>query len=130
MLALSTSPDCTTLAVTDKAFYTQLGQRLTEARKARGMTQVQLAEALGIAQQTLAHYEGGKVRVAVALLPPIAEILDISIDELIGAPAKRAGKRGPAPQLQQKIERLTRLPKAQQRLVLQMLDGVLAQAGR
>jgi hypothetical protein len=40
------------------------------------------------------------------------------------------GKRGPAPQLQQKIERLTRLPKAQQRLVLQMLDGVLAQASR
>jgi hypothetical protein len=32
--------------------------------------------------------------------------------------------------LQQKIERLTRLPKAQQRLVLQMQDGVLAQAGR
>jgi hypothetical protein len=32
--------------------------------------------------------------------------------------------------LQQKIERLTRLPKAQQKLVLQMLDGVLAQAAR
>jgi hypothetical protein len=32
--------------------------------------------------------------------------------------------------LQQKIERLTSLPKAQQKLVLQMLDGVLAQASR
>jgi hypothetical protein len=32
--------------------------------------------------------------------------------------------------LQQRIERLTRLPKAQQRLVLQMLDGVLSQTNR
>jgi hypothetical protein len=32
--------------------------------------------------------------------------------------------------LQQNIERLTRLPKAQQKLVLQMLDGVFAQASR
>jgi hypothetical protein len=38
-----------------------------------------------------------------------------------------ARKRGPAPQIQQKIERLARLPKAKQKLVLEMLDGVLAQ---
>jgi hypothetical protein len=34
------------------------------------------------------------------------------------------------PQTQQKIERLTRLPKAKQKLVLEMLDGVLPQAAR
>jgi len=43
---------------------------------------------------------------------------------------RRACKRGPAPQIQQKIERLTRLPKTQQKVVMQMLDGVLAQASR
>ena len=130
MLAPSTSPDFATLAVTDKAFYVRLGQRLTEARKARGMTQVELAEALGIAQQTLAHYEGGKVRVAVALLPPIAEILGVSVDDLIGTPTKRSGKRGPTPMLQRQIERLHQLPKSQQKVVLRMLDGVLSDAGR
>ena len=40
------------------------------------------------------------------------------------------GKRGPAPRFQQQIERLSALPQAQQRLVMQMLDGVIAQAGR
>jgi hypothetical protein len=34
-----------------------------------------------------------------------------------------------APKLQQQVERLARLPKAQHRVVMQMLDGVLAQAG-
>ena len=38
-----------------------------------------------------------------------------------------AAKRGPAPKLQQQIERITRLPKAQQRFVMQMIDTVLQQ---
>ena len=44
------------MAVTDKAFYQALGQRIADARKARGFTQQQIASELGIAQQTLAHY--------------------------------------------------------------------------
>jgi transcriptional regulator with XRE-family HTH domain len=130
MLDTPSVTDFNTMAVTDKAFYRELGARIATARKAQGLTQVQLAEALGIAQQTLAHYEGGKLRVAVALLPPLAQLLGLSVDELIGTPAKRGGKRGPAPRLQQQIERLSMLPQAQQRLVMQMLDGVIAQAAR
>jgi hypothetical protein len=33
-------------------------------------------------------------------------------------------KRGPTPQLQRHLERLNRLPKAKQKLILEMLDGV------
>jgi transcriptional regulator with XRE-family HTH domain len=130
MLSSSQLPDYATVAVTDKAFYVQLGQRISEARKAQGLTQVQLAETLGIAQQTLAHYEGGKLRVAAALLPPLAQTLGISIEELVGTPTRRAGRRGPTPKLQQQIERLSDLPPAKQRLVMEMLEGVLMQASR
>jgi len=130
MLDAPVTPDLDPMAVTDKAFYVQLGARIAAARKAAGLTQVQLAEALGIAQQTLAHYEGGKLRVAVALLPPLAQHLSVSVEDLIGTATRRNGKRGPAPRFQQQIERLSTLPQSQQRLVMQMLDGVIAQAGR
>jgi hypothetical protein len=40
---------------------------------------------------------------------------------------RSTGKRGPAPKLQQQLERITRLPKAQQRFVMQMIDTVLQQ---
>lgn len=40
-------------------------------------------------------------------------------------PGARVGKRGPTPKLQQERERLQRLPKAKQRLILELLDGVL-----
>lgn len=49
---------------------------------------------------------------------------------LLGESATATKKRGPAPKLQQQVERLAQLPKAQQRVVMQMLDGVLAQQGR
>jgi len=35
------------------------------------------------------------------------------------------GKRGPTPKLQQQIEKLSRLPKAKQRVVMDMIEGVL-----
>jgi len=118
------------VAVIDKAFYEQLGQRIAILRKARGLTQVQLAERLGVAQQTLAHYEAGRLRLLAGALPVLAEELDTSIDALLGTTSTKArSKRGPAPKIQQQLERLAQLPKAKQRFVSQMLDSVLAQEG-
>ena len=113
----------------EKSFFRQLGARIAEFRKSAAITQVQLAETLSVSQQTVASWEVGRRGVPVSVLPALARALSVSVEALIDEKAPPA-KRGPAPQIQQKIERLTRLPKAQQRLVLQMLDGVLAQAAR
>ncbi|WP_219820553.1 helix-turn-helix transcriptional regulator, partial [Xanthomonas axonopodis] len=97
-------------------------------RKGQGLTQVQLAEALGVSQQAITAYESGQRRVPISLLPLLARTLGVTVEDLIGVPAARsAGKRGPAPKLQQQLERITRLPKAQQRFVMQMIDTVLQQ---
>jgi transcriptional regulator with XRE-family HTH domain len=114
----------------EKQFFRQLGSRVAALRKEQGLTQVQLAQALELTQQMVASYEIGRRRIPVSLLPPLARALGTSVEELIGDEGSSTRRRGPAPQIQQKIERLTRLPKAQQKLVLQMLDGVLAQAAR
>jgi hypothetical protein len=54
--------------------------------------------------------------------------LGVTVEDLIGVPASRSsGKRGPAPKLQQQLERITHLPEAQQRFVMQMIDTVLQQ---
>lgn len=94
-----------------------------------GITQVQMAEVLGVSQQAVDAYEMGRRRVPVSALPAIAKALAVSIEELIGETPK-PGKRGPAPRLQQQMERITQLPKTQQKFVMQMLDTVLAQASR
>lgn len=115
----------------ERSFYVALGQRIAERRKAKGITQVQLAEQLGVAQQTLAHYEGGVSRIAVETLAQAAQVLDASVEDLLGMQAKRtAGKRGPQPKIAQQLEQIRALPVTKQRMVAQMIDAVIAQATR
>ncbi len=110
-------------------FFVRLGSRIAQLRKTAGITQVQMAEVLGVSQQTVNSYEVGRRRVPVSALPAIARALAVSIEELIGEDSK-PGKRGPTPQLQQQLNRITQLSKTQQKFVMQMIDTVLAQAGR
>ncbi len=112
------------VVITDKKFYAALGQRIAERRKALGLTQQQLSESLGIAQQTLAHYEVGRLRVAAALLPAFSKTLGLSLEELFGE-ATKTSKRGPAPKLQAQIERIGSLPRSKQRMLLDMLDAAI-----
>jgi transcriptional regulator with XRE-family HTH domain len=122
-----TLPHAIPMAAKEKTFYAALGRRIAEQRKARGITQAQLAEQLGIAQQTMAHYEGGVSRIAVETLTQAAAALGVSVEELIGtSTARTAGKRGPAPKLQQQLERVQALPKAQQLAISRVLESVLA----
>ncbi|PWK79471.1 helix-turn-helix domain-containing protein [Fulvimonas soli] len=84
------------VTATERAFYVELGQRIATLRKAQGLTQVQLAKALGVAQQTLAHYEAGRLRLLAGALPTLADQLGVGVEDLIGAASKRRnGKRGP-----------------------------------
>ena len=64
-----------------------------------------------------------------SLLPKLAQLFGVGVDDLVGL-RNGAGKRGPTPKLQQQIERLSRLPKAKQKMVMEMLEGVLSQASR
>ncbi len=113
----------------DRTFLRALGQRVAERRKAQGLTQAELAARLGISQQLVASYEGGRRRLPVALLPAVAQQLAVSVETLLGL-ANGTSKRGPTPKFQRHLERLSRLPRSRQRFVLDMLETVLQQASR
>jgi len=59
----------------------------------------------------------------------VARYLGVSLDELIGEQPK-PGKREPVPKIQQQLKHISQPPKAKQKVVMKMLDGVLSQAGR
>ena len=113
----------------EQHFFKALGMPIAELRKEQGLSQQALADQLGIAQQTFAHFEVGRARMPVSLLPELARIFGVAVDELLGM-RNGAGKRGPAPKFQKQLERIAQLPRAKQRVVIEMLDGVLAQANR
>jgi transcriptional regulator with XRE-family HTH domain len=113
----------------EEQFFRALGARVAELRKDQGLSQQALAEQLGIPQQTYANYEVARARIPASMLPQLARLFGVGVDELLGL-RNGTGKRGPTPKFQKQLERIAQLPRAQQRLVIQMLDGVLAQSSR
>ena len=114
----------------DKQLYQQLGHRIATMRKTLDLTQTQVAKQLGISQQTLAHYEVGRLRISVSTLITLASILHSSVDELVYGQETIKGnaKRGPASKLQQQVEQVRQLPRTKQQFVMDMLDTVIQQA--
>lgn len=114
----------------ERTYFEGLGARIAHARKDADLTQVQLADRLGIEQPQLASYEVGRRRVPVSLLPRLARALSVTIEALVDEEAPSTpSKRGPVSRLQQQLERIQRLPKADQRVVSTVLEAVLAQHG-
>lgn len=117
------------LSPEDKRFFKEMGARIAQLRKEQNLTQQQLADELELSQQIIASYEIGRRRIPVSTLPRLARTLGVSIETLIGEEQTPA-KRGPTPKLQRHMERISQLPKTQQRFLLQMIETALAQASR
>lgn len=125
--------ECPTVAISqdEREFFVALGARIAQLRKDSHITQVQLAETLGVSQPAINAYETGQRRVPVSMLPTLARTLGVSVEELIGTPQSAAArKRGPAPKIQQHLERISALPKPRQRAVMDVIEALLAQQGR
>ncbi len=56
--------------------------RLEEIRKAKGITQEELANALEVSRQTVGSLENGKYNPSIILAFKIARFFDISIEEV------------------------------------------------
>lgn len=114
----------------ERAFFAALGGRIARLRKDQDITLTQLAELIGVTQQTINSYETGRRRVPVSLLPAIAKRLGVAVEALLADDSKAAAKRGPVPKLQQQMGRITQLPRARQQFVMEVIDSVRAQANR
>ncbi len=63
----------------------RFAERLPRIRKARGLTQAQLADASGLTRQALALIEAGQKRVRLSDAVDIAESIDVSLADLLSA---------------------------------------------
>jgi transcriptional regulator with XRE-family HTH domain len=102
------------------------GPRLAALRKAAGFTQVELAAELGISQRMVAYYESPNATPPANLLPQIASVLGVSIDELFGrAPKRRLVKQEGDSRLRRRLLAIEKLDAAEKRQVLQLIDAFI-----
>ncbi|WP_428623374.1 helix-turn-helix domain-containing protein [Sedimenticola sp.] len=110
----------------DKVFFKKLGKRVAELRKELGIPQTQLAETLKISQQLIAAYETGSRKIPASMLPTLARLFAVSLEQLLGVDELPA-KRGPVSTLQRQIEQIALMPRSKQKFIIEMLDALIKQ---
>ena len=60
-----------------------LGKRIAALRKEKGLKQDALAEALGVSPQAVSKWENDQTCPDISLLPKLADLLGVSVDELL-----------------------------------------------
>jgi len=107
---------------------TECGERLAALRKAAGLSQAQLADAIGIPQRTLSFYERKADHLPSTLVPKLAEVFGVGVDEILGI-HRTGSRRGPKTKLERQLDAVRQLPKSKQKFVSEFLDTVLQSAG-
>ncbi len=96
------------------------GARVAQARRERGLSQGELAEAIRVTQRIVSFYETGNVRIPAETLLKIAEVLKVSVYELLG---RAASSRSPKnPRLWKALRKVEALPRRDQRAVLRYIE--------
>jgi len=88
--------------------FKEIGKKIQQARDDKGLTQVELAQALGITQAGLSNYELGKRRLYLHQIEQIARTLGKDLEYFIGA--ENAGSAGTStPARDRVIRRITNM---------------------
>ena len=100
-----------------------IAKRLQDTRKARGLTQVEIAQQVGIPQTLLSEYERGTVRLHAGIVVALAKTLHVSTDELLGVKHIKAGNGSfQDRRVLRRLQRIEKLPKRAKQTLLKTID--------
>ncbi|CAG0972955.1 partial HTH-type transcriptional regulator ImmR, partial [Gammaproteobacteria bacterium] len=106
-----------------------LGTRVRSLRQQRGITQVELAQALGLTQSNVSAIERGARGITIHQVVELARVLRASTDEILGQ-SSQAGQKTTLPikdrRFLRRLQMIEQLPKRDQQALLRTLDAFLA----
>jgi transcriptional regulator with XRE-family HTH domain len=103
-----------------------IGLRLAKIRKSQGLTQLQLAERIGINQYQISDYETGRLHLSDEMIIRIAHALNTSSDSILGL--NGTPSESPSLKLMKRLQKIENLPPNQQKVLLKNIDMFLKAA--
>jgi len=101
------------------------GKRLAHYRKAKGLTQKELGEQIGVSNRVVAYYEKETNFPPAHLIVPMAKALGITTDELLGLKTAKASVEAPNLRIVRRMKAIEALPTAKQKSLLNTIDTFL-----
>ena len=96
--------------------YVEIGSKIRAFRKAKGLSQEQLAEKVWISTTHMSHIETGATKLSLPVLADIAEALEVGVDDILST--KSGGKKQ---QAENTIQTLLNECTPQQRAVIEQI---------
>jgi transcriptional regulator with XRE-family HTH domain len=103
------------------------GKRLRALREAAGLSQRELAQRLEVHHSNIGFWESGSVPPRSEVLPTMADIFGVRVEELLGHEAKRRPVAAPSGRARLAFEKVSKLPKRQQQKILEVVEALVAQ---
>mgnify|MGYP000954964095 CR=1 FL=1 len=109
---------------------TDFHQRLRSLRSDRKLTQARVAELLGVSPRVYTRWENGDAVPLFATVVKIADILNVTLDELAGRQELTPGEaRIKNPELHRLYKKVDLLPDEDQKALLVVLDSLVKRSG-
>ncbi len=103
------------------------GARLLAFRRAAGLTQIGLAELLGVAHTSIAFWEWSEKPPRGDVLPKMAKALGVSVEEILGVTAGSRRRSGPVGKLERVLLEARTLPRRDQDIVVKFVATLIEQ---
>jgi transcriptional regulator with XRE-family HTH domain len=107
-------------------------ERLISIRKARGITQAELAKTLGTTQRAISYYENESGFPPAPVLVGIAKILGVTTDELLGVKSPKVAHMkddAETQRLWKRFRQMASLPDRDQRAVIRLINSLSTARG-
>jgi transcriptional regulator with XRE-family HTH domain len=106
---------------------TAFGERLVAARETAGMSQRELADKLGMKQRALCWWEREPVALRPEQLTILANVLDVTADQLLGRNIEKKRGTGPTGKAKKVFDAVSRLPRHHQEKIVAVVESFVAQ---
>lgn len=103
----------------------QFSAKLMELRRTRGLTQQQLADALGVSRDIIGYYEAKAKNPTAKFIQKVSDFFNVPVDQLLNGKHGHRSRPGRTSKLERQLELVRKLPKDQQKAISTVLDLAL-----
>jgi DNA-binding XRE family transcriptional regulator len=100
---------------------------LAKLRKAAGFSQREFARLIGVHHSNVGFWERSGTPPRSDLLPEIAKVLGVGVEEILGQPATRRSASVPGGKLGEVFQTVAKLPRGKQQRIISVVTALVAQ---
>jgi len=91
-------------------------------RKKKGLTQEQLASAIGISQASMSKYETGDLQISAELIVQFASALKVSFNTILGTQNDESSNYSPSLKFMRRLKKIENMSPSDQKALLKTID--------